>query len=99
MSKLIISCEDEEAVVMAKLDRDVLDNIPTDQKYNKEMEDALYDIYGYGFLSKDEEKRFINIPDYISNEDIILWEAEKALYDSSFDYSYPENKEHVLKKR
>ena len=32
MGKLIISCEDEEAIAMALLDRDVLDHLPTDQK-------------------------------------------------------------------
>ncbi len=99
MSKLIISCEDEEAIVMAILDRDVLNNLPTDQKYNGEMEDVLYDNYGYGFLSEDEKKRFIDIPDYISEEDIIIWEAEKALYESLFDYSYPEAKQYTLKKK
>ena len=99
MSKLIISCEDEEAITMAILDRRVLDNLPTDQKYTSEMEEVLYDNYGYGFLSLDEEKRFVDIPDYISEEDIIIWEAEKALYESNFDYSYPEAKEFVLKKK
>ncbi|MBR2588033.1 MAG: hypothetical protein IKD77_02370 [Bacilli bacterium] len=99
MSKLIISCDDDEAITMAMLDRDVLDNLPTDQKYTGEMEEVLYENYGYGFLSIDEEKNFSSIPDYISEEDIIIWEAEMALYESNFDYSYPEAKEFVLKKK
>ena len=99
MSKLIISCEDEEAIVMAMLDRDVLDNLPTDQKYNAEMAKVLYDNYGYGFLSSEEEKRFSDIPDYISDEDIIIWEAEKTLYESSFDDGYTEERKFSLRKK
>lgn len=98
MGKLIISCEDEEAIAMALLDRDVLDHLPTDQKYTKEMEDVLFYEYGYGFLSLEEKQKFIDIPDYITDEDIVFWEAEKTLYESSLDFRYPEVKEYILKK-
>lgn len=98
MDKLIISCDNDEAVTMAILDRNFLDYLPTDQKYTKLIEDALLDEYGYGFLSKDEEQKYVDIPDYINDEDIILWEAEKVLYDSNFTFSYPEAKEYVFKK-
>ena len=97
--KLIISCEDEEALVMASIDRNVLDNIPTDQKYNGSMEDVLCQEYGYGFISPDDEKRYIDIPDYISEEDVLIWEAEKAIYAASITEAYPEAKEYILKKK
>lgn len=98
MSKLIISCNDDEAITMVLLDREVLDHLPTDQKYTGEMEDALLSEYGYGFLSSEDVKKFVDIPDYITEEDIIIWNAEKSLYDSSLVFSYPETKEYVLKK-
>lgn len=97
-SKLIISCEDSEAKVMALIDRSVLDHIPTDQKYNKDMEEILYSEYGYGFLSPEDENKFFSIPSYIKNEDITLWEAEKIMYEANFAETYPEIKEYKLKK-
>lgn len=96
MSKLIISCEDNEAITMALLDRDVLDHLPTDQKYTQEMEDVLFNEYGYGFLSPEDKKKYVDIPDYISEEDIFIWESEKDLYEASLSWSYPEAKEYVF---
>ena len=95
-SKLIISCNDDEALVMALIDRDVLDHLPTDQKYNSDMANVLFNEYGYGFISLDDENKF-NIPDYISDEDIALWEAEKIIYDSELIASYPEAKKYLKK--
>jgi len=95
-SKLIISCDDDEAIVMALIDRTVLDHIPTNQKYSGMMEEVLFSEYGYGFISLDDEKRF-NIPDYITDEDIALWEAEKIIYDYEITEAYPEAKKYLKK--
>ena len=94
----IISCDDIEAEIMASIDREVLDYLPTDQKYNGGMEEVLYQEYGYGFVDEKKQKTY-NIPDYISDEDIANWEAESFLYEASIIDSYPEAKEYILKNK
>ena len=94
----VISCTNEEAILQAANNQEVLDFIPTNQKYNSTMEKMLYCMYGEGFISKLKEERYENIPGYFTEEDIAICEAQQILYDESFIEAYPEAKEYVLKK-
>ena len=94
---MITNCDAKELEIMALIDREFLNGIPTDQKYNKAIEEILYNEYGCGFLETEDEKRF-EIPDYIDESDILIWEAEKTLYFASIINAYPEAKEYILKK-
>lgn len=84
----VLPCSETEAQILASLDRDVLQYIPTDIKYTSQMEDILFKEYGYGFVSPEMEEKY-NIPDYISEEEITVMEAEAILYHLE---SYPQYK-------
>ena len=41
-NKMITNCDAKELEIMALIDREFLNGIPTDQKYNKAIEEILY---------------------------------------------------------
>ena len=92
-----------EAEEIKKLIEEILMYIPTDLKYNKHVEKLLLNFLGHGFISAEDEMRYellesglledlfyIDVPSYIKEEDILIWEAEKALYDEEIRDIYPE---------
>ena len=97
-NRKILNLEDDEAILAAANNKEILDYLSTNQKYNSTMEDMLIHMYGEGFISKLKEERYENMPGYFTEEDIAICEAQKFLYDESFIESYPEAKEYVLKK-
>lgn len=92
-----IYCSEEEAQIMASIDRDVLEYLPTDIKYTSAMEDILSKEYGYGIISPEKEERY-NTPSYISDEDMTVLEAEALLYHLEMANAYPEAREYCREK-
>ena len=86
----VLLCSLKEAQLLASIDRSVLEYLPTDIKYSAEMEDILFKEYGYGFLEPNVEEKY-NIPDYISEEEVTVLEAEAFLYHLE-NGSYPQYK-------
>ncbi len=93
----------KKAEEIINLIEEIMTYIPTDLKYNKHVETFLLNTLGHGFSSKEDEEKYEwletnileeslykEIPSYIKEEDILLWEAEKALYDEEIKDSYPE---------
>ena len=94
---------DKNAEEIRYLIEEIMTYIPTDLKYNKHVEKFLLNALGHGFMTEDDEERYEwletnileerlyeSIPSYIKEEDILLWEAEKALYDEEIKDVYPE---------
>ena len=72
----------------------ILDMIPTDQKYTKEIEDVLLKQYGHGFFTGMEQQKY-DIPSYITDSDILNWKIQKMVYERQSVLTYQEayNKE------
>ena len=92
-----------EAQEIENLIEEILTYLPTNIKYNKHVENFLLKALGHGFTTIEDEERYEmletnileeqlykQIPSYIREEDLILWEAEKALYDEELKDIYPE---------
>ena len=94
---------ENEANKIKDLIEEIMTYLPTDLKYNKHVEKFLLNALGHGFTTLEDEERYEiletnileerlyqNVPSYIREEDILLWEAEKALYDEEIKDIYPE---------
>ena len=94
----ILNIDDEELIRKAADNKEILDYIQTDQKYNSTMESLLIHMHGEGFISNLKQERYENIPGNFTEEEIAIWEAEMALYHADFCNSYPEARQYMLKK-
>ena len=94
---------DKEAEEIQNLIEEIMTYIPTDLKYNKHVEKFLLKSLGHGLVTDDDEIRYElletnileenfyeDVPSYIMEEDVLLWEAEKVLYDEEIKDTYPE---------
>lgn len=93
----------KNAEEIKNLIEEIMTYLPTDLKYNKHVETFLLNTLGHSFTTEEDEERYEQletnileeqiynaIPSYIREEDITVWEAEKALYDEEIKDAYPE---------